>query len=453
MFYALDSNLPVGFWAEAAATATYLINRSPSSRLLKSNMTPHEAWTGAKPSVTGLRPFGCPAYAHIPKEKRKKLEFRAKKCILLGYAPGAKAYRLWDPKAHSVIISRDVIFDERPTAIDPSKRVDLSEIIWSGVEIDDPQITRVGDAWEKDSDMEKLPKTLKESSQSPLQLGSEDETPLESQIPLEHVQSQMPVEGAHVPQQGISTEPNPSRRHRRTQLELLGTPPDTGGTRLRQLPHRHEQVPNPVPPPNPEVIQNPEVEDVDGALENVAFAFAASTGSPDDPVTWAEAMRRPDASEWETALEKELDSLDKTGTFEPVDSLPPGRKAIDSKLVFKIKRHANGTIECYKVRLVAKGFRQIPGLDFDETFAPVVKLTSIRILCALAVRLRLHFHHLDVETAFLNGKLDNELYLKLPHDCGKFSGQLKRLHKSMYGLKQASRVWNILLDEEVSKIG
>ena len=127
------------------------------------------------------------------------------------------------------------------------------------------------------------------------------------------------------------------------------------------------------------------MEDVDRALENVAFAFTASTGSPDDPVTWAEAMRHPDTSEWETALEKELGSLDKTGTFEPVDSLPPGRKAIDSKLAFKIKRHANGIIERYKVHLVAKGFCQIPGLDFDETFAPVVKLTSIQILCALAV--------------------------------------------------------------------
>ena len=245
------------------------------------------------------------------------------------------------------------------------------------MEIDYPQITQVGDAWEKDNELEKLPKTYKESSQSPLQLGSGDGTPLESQIPLEHVEGQMPVEGAHAPQQGVSTEPNPSCQHRRTQLELLETPLDTGGARLHQLPHWQEQVPNPVPPPIPEVIQNPEVEVVDRALENIAFPFEASTGSPDDPVPWAEAMRRPYASEQETALEKELDSLDKTGTFELVDSLPPGRKAINSKLVSKIKRHADGMIEHYKVCLVAKGFCQISGLDFDETFAPVVKLTSI----------------------------------------------------------------------------
>ena len=87
------------------------------------------------------------------------------------------------------------------------------------------------------------------------------------------------------------------------------------------------------------------MEGVDGALYNVAFAFAASTGSPDAPVTWTKAIRHQDASELKTALENELNSVDKTGTFEPVDSLPLGRKAIDSKLVFKVKRHANGTIQ------------------------------------------------------------------------------------------------------------
>jgi len=153
-----DSNLTVGFWAEATATATYLINRSPSICLLKSNMIPHEASAGEKPSVTVLRPFGCPAYAHIPKEKQKKLEFRTKKCILLGYAPGAKAYHRRDPKAHSIIISCDVLFDEHPTTIDPFKQVDFSEIIWSGVETDDPY---TGDM-SKFSEIQKLQNMLKQ---------------------------------------------------------------------------------------------------------------------------------------------------------------------------------------------------------------------------------------------------------------------------------------------------
>lgn len=92
-------------------------------------------------------------------------------------------------------------------------------------------------------------------------------------------------------------------------------------------------------------------------------------------------------------------------------------------------------------------------LRADETFAPVVKLTSIHVLCALAVRLQLHFHHLDVDTAFLNGDLKEELYMRLPQGIGANSGKLVRLLRSIYGLKQASRVWNQLLDAELEKLG
>src|SRR6266567_8709422 len=95
----------------------------------------------------------------------------------------------------------------------------------------------------------------------------------------------------------------------------------------------------------------------------------------------------------------------------------------------------------------------MPGVDFDETFAPVVKLTSIRVLCALAVRLHLYFDHLDVETAFLNGLLDVQLYLRFPKGCGVFTGKVVRLLRSIYGLRQASRVWNNLLDAELAKLG
>jgi hypothetical protein len=105
-----EVHLSKGFWAEALLTATYLSNRSPVLRL--KNVTPHEAWTGAKPSVSGYRPFGCPAYAHVPKQQRTKLDFKVRKGIMIGYVPGTKAYRLWDPKKRCMFTSRDVIFDK-----------------------------------------------------------------------------------------------------------------------------------------------------------------------------------------------------------------------------------------------------------------------------------------------------------------------------------------------------
>ena len=91
-------------------------------------------------------------------------------------------------------------------------------------------------------------------------------------------------------------------------------------------------------------------------------------------------------------------------------------------------------------------------MDFDETFAPVVKLTPIHVLCALAVTLNLHFHHLDVNTAFLNGILKEEIYMCFPQGVGPNSGKIVRLLRSIYGLKQASRVWNELLDHELGKL-
>ena len=121
------------------------------------------------------------------------------------------------------------------------------------------------------------------------------------------------------------------------------------------------------------------MQDKAAGFTKVTYAFAASIGSDGshDPKTYAEAMQRADTHLWDEAMSKELNSLWDMGTFLVVKSLPPGAKAIDSKLVFQIKCNADGSIKWYKAHLIAKGFPQMPGINFDETFAPVVKLTSI----------------------------------------------------------------------------
>ena len=105
-----DSRLPRSFWAEALSTAVHLRNCSPTKAV--SGMTPFEAWTGEKPNVDYLRAFGCTAYSHIAKDERKKLDGKARKCILLGYGNETKGYRLYDPAQSRVIYSRDVRFNE-----------------------------------------------------------------------------------------------------------------------------------------------------------------------------------------------------------------------------------------------------------------------------------------------------------------------------------------------------
>jgi len=437
-----EANLSTGFWAEAALTATYLINRCPVSRLL--DMTPEEAWSGIKPIITAFRPFGCPAYAHVPKANRTKLESKTRKCIMLGYEPGTKAYRLWDPKRRCIVKSRDVIFDERinPPA-KPEPPVDLSEILWDG-ELEYKGITRVGDNWEDG--------VANHEHEAPVRASTPDDVAPEHHMnPPEN--DNLPPEVNPDPPAPIE-EPAPApapRRARRSELDMLGPPPEVEGHRERRLPARYREEPDlPVGPPIAEVEEDLQ----DAEMAEIAFTFAAAAHSnPSEPQTFREAMQSPEAKFWTQAIQKEIQSLEDMGTFETVNTLPTGRKAIGSKLVFRIKHNTDGSIERYKARLVAKGFLQMPGIDFDETFAPVVKLTSIRIMCALAVRLKLHFHHLDVDTAFLNSPLQEEIYMRMPEGSGEHEGKIVRLHRSLYGLKQASRVWNELLDTELQKIG
>ena len=136
-----------------------------------------------------------------------------------------------------------------------------------------------------------------------------------------------------------------------------------------------------------------------------------------------------------------------------MNELPIGRKAVGYKWVFKLKLNPDNLIAQYKARLVAKGYSQVPGQDFTETTSPVARLASYRTLLALAVKLNLEAHHLDIETAFFNGTLDEEIYMKAPDRFDTEKNRIWKLRKSLYGLKQASHIWNKLLDGTLKKLG
>ena len=140
------------------------------------------------------------------------------------------------------------------------------------------------------------------------------------------------------------------------------------------------------------------------------FAFSA-LGSPsttsdvsDDPLSINEALQSPDCVEWQTTMEKELESLDANKIWTLVQ-LPTRRSSISCKWVVKRKLNLDGTVAHYKARLVARGFSQVEGLDYSETFSPVLRMASFRLLMALATILDLEVHHLDVQTVFLHGDL------------------------------------------------
>ena len=183
------------------------------------------------------------------------------------------------------------------------------------------------------------------------------------------------------------------------------------------------------------------------------FAFNASSEKqlPSEPEHWRDISGRPDAEKWHNAALEEFSALLETGTFEPVQ-LPPGRKAIGCRWVFKLKRKADGSIDRYKARLVAKGFAQRPGLDFGQVFAPTARWAALRAIFALAALEDMEMYSLDISNAFLNGELDHEVYMQQPEGFTNHygTGFVLKLNRALYGLKQAGHQWHKKLDSVMS---
>jgi hypothetical protein len=165
------------------------------------------------------------------------------------------------------------------------------------------------------------------------------------------------------------------------------------------------------------------------------------------------AVAEKDAA-WRAAMKVEMETVEKNRTWELVD-LPCGHRAITLKWVFKLKRDEVGAIIKHKARLVARGFLQREGIDFDDAFAPVARMESVRLLLALAAQEGWRVHHMDVKSTFLNGDLKEEVYVHQPPGFAIPSkeGKVLRLRKALYGLRQAPRAWNAKLDSTLRRMG
>ncbi|KAK8535581.1 hypothetical protein V6N12_057097 [Hibiscus sabdariffa] len=174
----------------------------------------------------------------------------------------------------------------------------------------------------------------------------------------------------------------------------------------------------------------------------------------DEPKTYQEAVASPDSEKWLEAMRSEMDSMSENQVWTLVEP-PEGIKPIGCKWVFKKKTDMDGNVQTYKGRLVAKGFRQIHGIDYDETFSPVAMIKSIRILLAVAAFHDYEIWQMDVKTAFLNGKLEEDVYMTQPEGfvAPEDARKVCKLQRSIYGLKQASRSWNLRFNEAIQEFG
>lgn len=182
------------------------------------------------------------------------------------------------------------------------------------------------------------------------------------------------------------------------------------------------------------------------------FALSAEEFVQNDPVTMNDAKKRADWPKWKKAIDDEFSSLKKNGTWSLCE-LPAGRKAVTCKWVFKLKYKSNGNIDKYKARLVARGFSQEKGFDYNETYSPTAKLTTFRVLLSIANHFGYFVHQMDVKCAFLNGQLREDIYMTQPEGFSENNTMVCKLNKSLYGLKQASRMWNERFNQFMIEIG
>ena len=196
----------------------------------------------------------------------------------------------------------------------------------------------------------------------------------------------------------------------------------------------------------PAAIWHDESYMITGRKRNMAGS--AHLAVINEPGTMEEALASEQSELWQQAMDEEMASLLANNTW-TLEAPPANVKPIPVKWVFKIKRDATGNVERYKARLVAKGFHQREGIDYEEVFAPVSKYTTLRTLLALAASQDLEIHQLDIKTAFLNGELEEDVWIQQPPGYDNGNGMACHLHKSLYGLKQAPRAWHAKLKEEL----
>jgi hypothetical protein len=518
--------MPLKFWDEAFLTATYLINLMPSKVI--DNTTPVERILGTPPDYKSLRVFGCACWPNLRPYNTRKLSFRSKQCVFLGYSPRHKGVKCLDVSTGRVYISRDVVFDESifpfeslhpnagallrkeilllPDNIFPQNRGTNTDANMTNVCSTMPILSPVQIHAENPSQNAENPGQNSNSGDDFMSLGhqetaadpddysadfvgnhtkpatsEEGETGSPSRsVASDSEESTRPSAGASgpiAPAEGAAEgatsatraacgdpiEPAPAALQRRGEersdeaipaaqqrASAPRQPPAPGSSAPEPSATRSSAPSSSTSPPAARTrlqkgIRNPKTY-TDGT---VRYSFLCTTGEPQN---FHEALSNTD---WRKAMDEEYDALIKNKTWHLVPSHQGNKNIIDCKWVYRIKKNADGSIDRYKARLVAKGFKQRYGIDYEETFSPVVKSATIRLVLAIAVSRGWSLRQLDVKNAFLHGVLEEEVYMKQPpgYEDANAPHHICKLDKALYGLKQAPRAWYSRLSTKLQQLG
>ena len=403
-----DSGLPKFLWAEATAHAVYIKNRTWTRTI--GETTPFELLNGYKPNIGDLHQWGCKVRVHSNRDGDSKLDGRSKIGRWMGFDTETKdGHRIYWPERRLVSVERSVKFN-----------VESEEVIVGVLPLEGEEAAADSD----DEGVERL--TTMESQKRNVDIVTSD------------------AENPPVPDD--NTEGRGKRVRKETEyVRMLREGLGTTGSRSKETLPRGMRAGTTTT--NAEATaMNPEPEP-DHAMAAVIEGL--------EP-TFEEAKRRPDWPKWQEAIKKELDGLEKMGTWRLVKR-PPDANVVDTKWVFRIKKNSAGEIEKYKARLVARGFTQIYGVDYYETYAPVARMTSFRLMLALAARKGWTVDNFDFDQAYLNSKLgdDEVVYAEQPPEYETKDRRywVMLLLKALYGLKQGAKNWYDALYRALLELG
>jgi histone deacetylase 1/2 len=472
------ASMPLKFWDQAFLAATYLINLLPSKVI--NFEVPSTRLLQEQPDYSNLRTFGCACWPNLRPYNSRKLSFRSTQCAFLGYSSMHKGFKCLDISTGRIYISRDVVFDE---AVFPFSQLhpNAGALLRKEIVLLPSSLLNPGDDFCTASDITNANVPANASGAQENIAGE-----LDSQVPGEPVFMPGAVQhGAAGPSSqsdgdsgtAIGGDPSDPIVPVTADADVLGdassdhagedhageSPSDHAGDAVlddanaASPPASNHTLTPTSPSVSPPVPAQPRHQTrlqsgiskpkklYDGMIR---YGLFSATGEPNSV---EEALADP---RWRQAMEAEVQALDRNHTWHLVPN-KSRHNVIDCKWVFKIKRKADGSIDRYKARLVAKGFKQRYGIDYEDTFSPVVKMATIRLVLSVAVSSGWCLRQLDVQNAFLHGVLEEEVYMKQPpgFENSETPGYICKLDKAIYGLKQAPRAWYSRLSSKLITLG
>jgi transposase InsO family protein len=426
-----SAGLPDRFWPLACQAAVYINNRLPSKAT--GTATPYQLWHSKRPHIGHIRSFGCLAYALI--HQPGKLDNRARRCTFVGYAPDSShTYLLWDNQQHKLLRSGQVHFIESILGWNYNPRATAGE-------------ATAGEA--AAGEEKSISQTLANRASQPGEAAPVpallplDVSPADVNIPADIDPA---IDDAHdyQPPQPQPQQQPPSEQLNRAQRRLMRQLRDNLVPAARDAAPAASITDAMLQSNRPQLRIGPQQQHYYGSAH--AAHQTADDTNDDEPRSYQQALDSSDRGAWLAAIRSELASLIKAQTWRYV-RMPSTANLVGCKWVFKIKRDKDGHIHKFKARLVAQGFTQVYGIDYAETYAPVARYSSIRLIIALAAHYDWELHQMDVKTAYLNGELDVPIYMRAPDGLSLISqpcpaDRVCLLIKCLYGLKQSGRRWH-----------